>query len=594
MSQLLALPIARLTDSNGVIIPNGRLYSYLTGTTTAAATYTTDALDVSHGAYVQANSAGLLPPIYIDPTVSYRFKVKTALGAADVPGMDFDPVTAATASTMTFTPEGTGAVIRTVQDKLGEIISVKDFGAVGDGTTDDTAAFQAAIDVGTSYANAYTSIYIPPGDYRITDTIRINKNRVRLYGAGVKSCLYFDPPSSGKVMLILQHSDTSQVIGIIELDHFGVRASYPDSSTYTKTGIKVIDGTGVSIHHVTFPDESWVGGSGSGSIALHMCGRDNHRVYDNYFKADAPIYVGLNPNDSTYQFDCHSFNDLWLETLKSTNYAITFAAGVNPANWNLGPNCNALRGKGGIFLDNSGLTTATASMIFIKQFRVESGTISGGASGGYGIYMDFGVTACGNLEIDMSSVNDPTCNGYWLKGVTSLTAKNINVATTGNAFILTDVNQAEIFSLGLSNSATVTFNSMYAEKLHKLSGAAATDKSIGYGYFKYYASDTPANTLVYENGVRIWSKTATLANAGTMNLPALTSGQSMLVTVSTNSGGALYHVNYTTVTKLSGSAGYGVTGGGEDIILATNGSGATGFTNSAAGSQVFYVSTRGA
>ncbi len=65
------------------------------------------------------------------------------------------------ASLVSYTPAGTGAVTTTVQAKLRETVSVEDFGAVGDGITDDTAAIQAAID-------AKDNIYLPTGVYAIT------------------------------------------------------------------------------------------------------------------------------------------------------------------------------------------------------------------------------------------------------------------------------------------------------------------------------------------------------------------------------------------------------------------------------------------
>lgn len=66
-----------------------------------------------------------------------------------------------------FKQSGTGAVIsRKIQDKLRETISIKDFGAIGDGVTDDTAAI-------TSFFTASSGKYcfLPPGSYKVTSLL---------------------------------------------------------------------------------------------------------------------------------------------------------------------------------------------------------------------------------------------------------------------------------------------------------------------------------------------------------------------------------------------------------------------------------------
>jgi hypothetical protein len=72
-----------------------------------------------------------------------------------------------------FRQTGTGATARTVDDKLKEIISVKDFGATGNGSTDDTAAIALAI--AATPTNGLL-IFPSPGTYKTTSTLLIQKN----------------------------------------------------------------------------------------------------------------------------------------------------------------------------------------------------------------------------------------------------------------------------------------------------------------------------------------------------------------------------------------------------------------------------------
>ena len=81
-----------------------------------------------------------------------------------------------------WTQAGSGAVARTVQDKLRERLSVRDFGALGDDVTDDLAAFNLA----TTALAPWQTLYIPPGQYRLSNTWIIqNKYRHRIICEGV-------------------------------------------------------------------------------------------------------------------------------------------------------------------------------------------------------------------------------------------------------------------------------------------------------------------------------------------------------------------------------------------------------------------------
>lgn len=101
-----------------------------------------------------------------------------------------------------YTQNGSGAISRSLNDKAREFVSVKDFGAIGDGIEDDTNPIKNAL-------AAHDCIFIPPGTYRITATLEIGDGKL-ITGAGAVSIIKtannnFDAIAMIGTYSVLQH-----------------------------------------------------------------------------------------------------------------------------------------------------------------------------------------------------------------------------------------------------------------------------------------------------------------------------------------------------------------------------------------------------
>lgn len=182
-------------DDNGNPLSGGKIYTYAAGTTTPLATYTSRSGLIPNTNPIILDAAGRTPEeIWSTEGLLYKYVVKTANDVLirswdNIGGSVVASDLAADLANTTNNAKGdaligfrqsnsagflTGATARTVNAKLQEFVSVKDFGAVGDGVTDDTAAFAAAF-------AASKRVYVPEGTYVASVDL---PNGGKLYGAG--------------------------------------------------------------------------------------------------------------------------------------------------------------------------------------------------------------------------------------------------------------------------------------------------------------------------------------------------------------------------------------------------------------------------
>lgn len=192
MAVIAPTPKLQFFAANGTPLVGGKLYSYAAGTTTPLVTYTDAGGGTANPNPVVLDSRGEAS-VWLG-TDLYKLRLTTA---TDVEVWTVDNVggnatlaqlaASGGSALVGFIQSGAGAQARTVQAKLRDTVSVKDFGAVGNGVVDDTAAIQAAINAVAALGGGH--VYIPRGNYLLNTGLTISSPSTHITGDGFTTVL---------------------------------------------------------------------------------------------------------------------------------------------------------------------------------------------------------------------------------------------------------------------------------------------------------------------------------------------------------------------------------------------------------------------
>lgn len=188
------------------------------------------------------------------------------------------------------------AVSRSLSGKLAELVSVKDFGAVGDGLSDDTAAIQAAIDAVGAVDDGV--VFFPTGKYRITTSLNLTNGRVSLKGSSSNrndSVLVGDTgenfaidmtgsdnrwTSIEDLYLVSDASQSNPTVNGLLLSRTAA-ASLAGESYFKNFRINLISSPGAN--------------NGYGSVGVASIGSESNKFSQLFVAADVPFYSNAAP-----------------------------------------------------------------------------------------------------------------------------------------------------------------------------------------------------------------------------------------------------------------------------------------------------------
>ena len=419
--------------------------------------------------------------LHVGAEVKFTTAIQTSTGAVN-------------ASIVAYDPPFTGGVATNVEDKLAQYVSVKDFGAVGDGVADDTAAIQAAID----YLNPYVysspmnyqqgggTVFLPNGNYLVSSTIRL-PSQVILAGTGCQpyqatlspsnpyqgSTIFADAGFTGSFILDsagydtvtgLRYTSSALPANLITFtESCGIRdIGFVNSSGSDLDGVRLLYSACAKLHNVS------THGFQTGFLSTHVWNAELKNLYTSSSQIGLFMYIN-NIVDVSGQFDCLVFNGVGNDV----------TVGTKPSWWDA--------------VD----TVYASTCIYMRECQAVEFTAASTQHGSRAVYSG---TSSANFSSWYAEDFEPTIPTFpsYIAGSALLCANNGSVSTTP----VTNNNQSVIVINLLhseSNGVTV-FDSIYNSSISLLGFSQPNVPGAGVGIL-YGPTSSTGQKILIGNGV---------------------------------------------------------------------------------------------
>lgn len=246
---------------------------------------------------------------------------------------------------------GPGTINMRVPGPTGYVVTPYDYGAVGNGSTDDTAAFQAMFDSGAS------DCYIPAGSYKTTSTINVTK-KCSIRGAGSQSLILCSPASPQPGMRLSFDAPVNKIV----ISGFEI---YSPNSIMSQA--LLVDVSTNSINTSLFEGLALYGGGGASNYGFYHNGGTNDGFAANTI-TNCGIINGL--FSTGYWGDS---NNLLNNTISGANNGITLTAITSGSANNIIANNNITSDGYSIYIGDYAYNT---SILNNQIERVNAGQIA--------------------------------------------------------------------------------------------------------------------------------------------------------------------------------------------------------------------------